>query len=43
MLEVAKVGLVLRDQLSQETEHIAFDVRVGILVYRQAAGRVLSE
>lgn len=33
----------LRNQSPQKTEHIAFDVRVGVFVNRQTASRVLRK
>jgi hypothetical protein len=43
MLGVTKIGKVLRDQLSQETEHIRLNARVGIFVNGHAACCVLYE
>jgi hypothetical protein len=43
MLEMLKMWLVLRYQPLKKPEHIALYVRVGVLIYRQAASRMLRE
>lgn len=43
VFEMLKTWLVLRDEAFEEAEHVAFDVRIGILIYGQAAGCVLGE
>lgn len=40
---MTKAFVELRNQRAQKTEHIAFNVRVGVFVDRQTAGRVLRE
>ena len=43
MLEVFEILIILRYQFAQKPKHVAFDIGVGILVYRQSARRVLRE
>ncbi len=43
VFKVAKICIILRNQLSQKPEHIAFHVRVCVFIYRQTARRVLRE
>ena len=38
-----EVLIVLWDRLAQKAEHVRFNVRVGVFVYCQAAGRVPRE
>lgn len=34
---------ILRDQLAQKAEHIAFHIGIGVFIHRKAAGRMLYE
>ena len=43
MFEMPERRFVLRYQPLEKAEQIAFYVRIGVLVYRQAASRVLRE
>ena len=43
MLEMPEAFVKLRDRVFQKQKNIVFHVRVGVFVYRQAAGRVLRE
>ena len=43
MLEMFEILVVLRDESVQKTKHVRFYVRVGILIYRQAARSMLRE
>ena len=43
VFEMPEIRFGLRDQALQEAEHVALYVRVGVLVYGEAAGCVLGE
>ncbi len=43
MFKVLEVRFKLRDQTFQKSEHVRLHIRIGILVYRHPAGRVLCK
>ena len=43
VFKVPEAVVKLRNRIFQKKQHIAFHVRVGVFIYRQAARRVLRE
>lgn len=43
MFEVFEVGVILRDNTMEKAEHVALNIRIRVLVYRQPACRVLRK